>query len=170
MKKYVKEYKGHKVPDGAKYYNDRSKCFYNEGKDKYYHCEVSNGWRTCMRSSVAASSSNTTELPESPQEWMPKVGVECEGYFENMIGYTDWHEVRILTKENYKYAVACQGNDFLSWCENVRPLKTAEEKKREAFYLSVVDACMGIHKDDFNVDEIAGVLYHAGFTAPKAEK
>ena len=48
-----------------------------------------------------------------------------------------------------------------------RPLKTDEQKKREAFYLAVVDACMPIHSDDFNIDEIAGALRHAGFTAPE---
>ena len=45
--------------------------------------------------------------------------------------------------------------------------KTAEEKKREAFNLAVIDACMPIHKDDFNINEIAGALRHAGFTAPE---
>jgi len=59
--------------------------------------------------------------------------------------------------------------DRLIGSPKFRPLKTQEQKDREAFHMAVIDACMGIHKDDFNIDEIAGALYHADFKAPEGE-
>ena len=102
------------------------------------------------------------------KEWLPVVGEEClvnSGF--------DWGRCFIVGKTKLGNFAYQRKNEVdvkvMNKVENFRPLKTAEELEGESFHLSVIDACMGIHNDDFNIDEIASVLFDAGFSAPKGE-
>lgn len=182
MKNYVKEYKGHKVPDGATHYHMGNTSYF----ESFYYCDDSG---TVMffvvdklNKSTSWNRSNlnmppmSVELPLATEiDWdgkgLPPIGCECDVSFSNQAFESGvvlfmGSEMAIINLNSAGYSEQhCHLNST-----EFRPLKTAEEKEREAFHLAVVNACMGIHKDDFNINEIAGVLFHAGFKAPKAEK
>jgi hypothetical protein len=114
---------------------------------------------------------------EDNAEWVPAFGDEClvnytyeyghmkvfHGLEALIIGVcNDTNGDEVFTASTTSGFVSLKANGFL-------PLKTDEQKAKEAFYLAVVDACIPIHSDDFNIDEIAGALRHAGFTAPEGE-
>lgn len=65
MKNYVKKHKGHDVPDGAAYYNDKSRCFFNKDKTKYSPLTLNGQWFTVSVNS--RFSSEAIELPENDE-------------------------------------------------------------------------------------------------------
>ena len=103
MKNYVKEYKGHKVPEGAEEYQEKNgdwfRGFYKESDDAlfFYSCEDDNpSWRLIGCASSEVKPSHTIPLPEVTQEWngegLPPVGCECEVN----IGATDVFEAATI--------------------------------------------------------------------------
>ena len=181
----VTEFKGHKVPEGATHfqmgYQDMYEGFYKKIYDAWFFFNPSSadGW-------VIESSANDSlhgcsiELPEQPMksdEWVPVVGEECiveypyrDGSFQAFHG----KKVTILGKckdsDNCDVFTAHGSNGFIALNTlGFRPLKTAEEKKREAF-INAAQACTEgtlFDNDDPEVVAFIDNLLKVGFTAPK---
>lgn len=186
MKNYVKKYMGHDVPEGATHYHKGNstyiESFYLIDGDDVMFSIIGNteGWE---RSNTNAPPM-AIELPEEPMpskaEWAPSVGKECTvsyPYEDGNFKCFDGEKVLIIScgrcemTSEYVYTGHNTKHGYVALSAKwYRPLKTSEEKKWEEFHLAVVDACIGIHSDDFNIDEIAGVLHHAGFAAPNGDK
>jgi hypothetical protein len=179
MKAYVKVYEGYQVPEGATHFSFETK---NEhaafwGADCMWVVFGGNA----EEYKADSIPKDAIELPEATQEWngegLPPVGCECEikCFYKSGSG---WKKCYIVgsTKDDNHLVVHTYYDDELNFAVKhtgdvkFRPLKTQQEKDREALYLAVIDACTPIHKDDFNIDEIVGALFHAGFTAPKADE
>ena len=171
MKKYVKEYKGHKVPEGAAHYLDGNRFFYNADKVLCFDTKrPQEGWRKTIFHGIA---SEATPLPEAPQEWMPPVGVECE--YE-----TSFFTIKKIVKGTCS-VIAIHRNkvwvDFKECGEYVinlnsikfRPLKTQQEKGREAFIEAAKICTEGTLLDNDDPEVVAFIenLISAEFTAPK---
>lgn len=107
-------------------------------------------------------------VEDKPAEWdgegLPPIGCECEVFVGGWVKCN----VEFIGVVFVVYTTH-SGEHINKIDTKFRPLKTQEEKEREAFHLAVIDACMGIHKDDFNIDEIASVLFHSGFKAPEGK-
>ena len=179
----VTEYEGHKVPEGATHYSRGLplELFYrfNSHNEAFYFN------RKWIRSNACAVfiKDNLVELPEQPakaDEWVPVVGEECLGrkfidetYEECKVVYIDGDGVLALFNSHHTKGLPPKAP---YWCESTKPLKTAEEKKREAFNSSVLKELYKIEEildivGDRKLKEnsIAKVLFDAGFTAPKEE-
>lgn len=100
------------------------------------------------------------------QGWMPEVGVGCEVLHDKR--WIKCFYIGFDINHDHVYQFASDFGIHKCYMNAFRPLKTQQEKDREALYLAVIDACTPIHKDDFNINEIVGALFYAGFTAPKA--
>tara|TARA_R110000868_G_C10950936_1_gene767788 strand:- start:877 stop:1404 length:528 start_codon:yes stop_codon:yes gene_type:complete len=169
MKNYVKEYKGYKVPEGAEEYQERKgdwfRGFYKESDDAlfFYNCEDDNPkWRLIGCVSSDEKPSHVIQLPEAPQEWIPEIGEECEV----MTGPFEWS----------KCIADYIGSEFIVYTANsgegssikkfFRPLKTQQEKEREAFELKAFE----ISEVGMSFHDLIGELFDNGarFTAPKA--
>ena len=191
MKNYVKKYKGYDVPEGATHYGpdieeycegwymvneDSGEIKFQNIDGKLWHLN-----HYCIPDSAI-------ELPEEPiAEWMPEVGQECEvtdhwNDFERPDNLKDGQKVKILMS----YRCPKTGTDgvIFTWIEGAdnirtewtgnekhfRPLKTKEEKEREAFIKSFMSALSEETNKEFwgkNYDGIISDLIKSGFTAPK---
>lgn len=180
MKNYVKEYKGHKVPEGATHVSafptPQPIEFYRVigGTYKFFNTGTVNpAW---CKSVFNEANKWSIELPEVPQEWdgegLPPVGCRCSATWLELPdgGCNDFCEVAIkgyfdgevwLSKVNgVGYSEVLKVKD----CE-FRPIKTQQEKDREAFVGSVKQLLPKSDDDDLI---LAGKLFELGFTAPKA--
>ena len=120
MKKYVKEYKGHKVPEGATHYTESVYLLFyrkNIRKDWVYFSDTLSNWTYANISEVSLNN-KVIELPEAPQEWngegLPPVGTECEvKYFHE--GSLSWKECYIVgsTKDDKCLVVNVYHDDSL---------------------------------------------------------
>jgi hypothetical protein len=180
-KNYVKEYKGHKVPEGATHCHELgqgSVSFYRVGPpivDRYCEplCSADDPWNACI--GVPATSE---ELPEEPaQEWVdgfPPAGCECELAVKApkiviVVGKTSSGLVAYQNKSGG------QDKIFVNSKDKFLPLKTQEQKDREAF----IERCecslrsgfiAGLHnvRGDSVID-VCNVLFDSGFKAPEGE-
>jgi hypothetical protein len=179
MKKYVEEYKGHKVPEGSQYYFPEDVVLSEgwgrvdkaSGDVEFVFLKNDNNWEKIPR-----LPDNAIELPEAAKEaeWEPTVGEECR-----IAESTEWlkisHEPGMIVKI-YPSFVADSGATlfpFLSaglnkvggvaTAECFCPLKSAKELEREAFVTAFIQAS-GPFTSSYNV---AVSLFDAGFTAPK---
>mgnify|MGYP003690448411 CR=1 FL=1 len=112
-----------------------------------------------------------SDQPKKADEWVPVVGKEClgrkfnsESYEECKVVHIDGNNVLALFNTHYTKGLSPKDPH---WCENVSPLKTAEEKKREYNYGEILKMLNLIHTFDFCPVEAASVLAHEGFPAPK---
>ena len=168
MKKYVKEYKGCKVPKGATHYlplvagyregfaklEDACWLFCNAGDSAW--CGQAVFQRSCHPHAI--------ELPEAPQDWMPEVGVECEV----MTGPLEWSEciADYIGSEFIVYtANSVEGSSIKKF---FRPLKTQQEKDREAFIKLALKLGEQQFDKGISIDDVYGNMFDKGFTAPKA--
>ena len=160
MKNYVKEYAGHQVPEGATHYLDGNRFFYNADKVLCFDTKrPQEGWRKTIFHGIA---SEATPLPEAPQEWMPEVGEECEV----MTDPFEWGKCTAdyIGAEFIVYtANSGEGSSIKKF---FRPLKTQQEKDREAF-MSAARKATNCDKEDWCAIGIFKDMFHAGFTAPK---
>lgn len=104
----------------------------------------------------------------SKAEWMPVVGEECEVESDIRDVWVKGMYVGIDSIGSHVFDVEKKHLwriDSISVL--VRPLKTAEEKKREAFKVRVIEILSSIHKDDFTPEEIASVLDECGYESPE---
>lgn len=168
---YVKEYAGFQVPDGAKYFAGDSRIqrvgFYKWNADELMFYSVSNygKWEKSINSEVP---SWAIELPEAPQEWMPDVGEECE-----VLHYDKWIKCFYIgfdINHDHVYQFASDFGIHKSYLNVFRPLKTQQEKGREAFAKCLVKVLNSVPNGTSLSDlhTMAEKAYDAGFTAPKA--
>ena len=101
------------------------------------------------------------------KEWLPVVGEECQCLLiDDELGESVFVDVKLLYQfDNGEYAVVRLDTCALEYSSEFRPLKTANELKREAF----IEACYSNSKAASNdyMLHIFEDLYKAGFTAPK---
>ena len=176
MKNYVKEFDGQSVPKGSKYY---SKADINQ-KSYFYD-------KNCIpvgdKSAFVIRHSDLTELPEAPQEWngegLPPVGVECIiNITEDVRGLSDQElklngeKVSVISnvknKRGFDVTVfeISEGGVFCFSSKLFRPLKTQQEKDREAFVELGMSKLGAFHS---NRDFLAALFDNgARFTVPKA--
>jgi hypothetical protein len=169
MKKYVKEYMGHKVPEGSSHYDiNLNSSFYNiisNHETKYYQRSTSQ-WVESINGNDWHHE-NLKELPEA--EWEPVVGEECEaawlelpdggsndfcpvmvkGYFGEKVWFTE------LIGQNYETVVNLKDCIF-------RPTKSAKDLEREAF----IESAITVYYAGVESGDMAAALFDAGFTAP----
>ena len=172
MKKYVKEYKGHKVPEGAAHYLDGNRFFYNADKVLCFDTKrPQEGWRKTIFHGIA---SEATPLPEAPQEWMPAVGDECE-CLDRLLAHPRYCFAKVKAFYNGQVWLTSEaGVDLVLNIRDVkfRPLKTQQEKGREAFIEAAKICTEGTLLDNDDPEVVAFIenLISAEFTAPKAAK
>lgn len=171
MKNYVKEYKGHKVPEGATHWLVNGFAKWDDNKSiSVIGCFQGATWKKCSYGMLP----NAIELPEAEQEWngegLPPIGAVCEyqvhkskfgkclvmGYFEGLVWMTSHHETSPYSGSH---------TTLVESTLTFRPLKTQQEKDREAFVECVKQLLPKSDTDDLI---LSGKLFDLGFTAPKA--
>lgn len=192
MKKYVKEYKGHKVPEWATHVSDFQTPqpieFYRAigGEHQFFNTGAVNPvW---CKSVFNEPNKWEIELPEAPQEWsgegLPPIGCKCEVDTAESAGLSNreleinGEEVTVIAnvknKHGYEVTVfeASSGGVFCFSSKLFRPLKTQQEKDREAFIEAAKICTEGtlLNNDDPEVVAFIENLISAEFTAPKAAK
>ena len=145
--------------------------WYSEEDDKGRYFRVSNPGIGYSRKAFVCNAITVHHRPEQPipskAEWMPSVGEECLGNIRNDMGKWSYVEVTPLYQFESEWAVAVNGSSILSYCDEFRPLKTTEEKKREAF-IEEAKKIARTTDDALTHDRLFGLLFDngAGFTAP----
>jgi hypothetical protein len=178
MKKYVEEYKGHKVPKGATSFGRKSEfypqdSFYRKNGSEVF---VINGWLRTV-----SKRGDLIELPEAAKEaeWEPTVGEKCR-----IAESTEWlkisHEPGMIVKI-YPSFVADSGATlfpFLSvglnkvggvaTAECFCPLKSVKELEHEAFIERGLESYMNSEAaiEDPDLARLLDKLFDDGFTAP----
>ena len=169
----VTEYEGHKVPEGATHYASESTIqragFYKHNKIRPFFYSVNRfGWVKSINKEIPSFAIELPEQQEDNAEWVPVVGEECE--------FTDDMNVFEVCIPRFLGDKTCiidlpELGDFESYFPikalKFRPLKTDEQKKREAFInkaLEEVETKAGIIAPSKAILEI---LFDAGFTAPE---
>ncbi len=158
-------------PDGAEACIDGLFIKWIDGSE-YYFIEGSDYWSISgypwsLNIYKSSGRHNIIMRPQESKKYQPEIDEICLGNIRNDSGNYLYIEVKPLYNLGSEWAVQCVATSKLSYCDEFKPLKS---KESEEFHLAVVDACMGIHNDDFNIDEIANALYDAGFTVPKEDK
>tara|TARA_R110000744_G_scaffold246942_1_gene363446 strand:+ start:13599 stop:14150 length:552 start_codon:yes stop_codon:yes gene_type:complete len=181
MKKYVKEYKGYKVPDGASCFVESCGGYENHfgktvnGVDYVFAVDNKKPEWVVISNILPLSSRPTIELPEASQEWMPEVGANCDAVWLELPdgGGNDFCAVTIkgyfgddvwFSKVNGAgYSEVMKVTD----CK-FRPLKTQQEKDREAFIKLALKLGEQQFDKGISIDDVYGNMFDKGFTAPKA--
>lgn len=173
-KNYVKEYKGHKVPEGATHCDDAHSIFYKETDEAVFSCEfgeliwVDTGFLDIY----------LKELPEEPtHSWAgkgwPPAGTVCEVN----IGQGDFVMCEVVCEYEgdhifYDLTNGVRQLDRVSAKNGrnpYRPLKTQEQKDREAFIDRVMTGISIDVKHATIAHNIAEQLFDAGYKAPEGE-
>ncbi|WP_339892144.1 hypothetical protein [uncultured Alteromonas sp.] len=180
MKKYVKEYKGYKVPEGATHFVEKSSSYMNhfckvvDGLEYVFSVdaenpewyEISDVWPLSVR--------NLFELPEAQQEWngegLPPVGVECE--IAKVCDALCWNKGAVDFYGKEKCIITFRDGREAAFILNrvlFRPLKTQQEKDLEEFIETVSWYTEGtlLEKDDPEVLMFIKNMFDAGCAAPK---
>ena len=144
MKKYVKEYKGHKVPEGASCFVEACEAYKNhfgktvDGVDYVFVVDNKEPEWVEILSALPLLSRGAIELPEVPQEWsgegLPPIGIECE--FTDDMNVFEVCIPRFLGDKTCIIDLPRLGafeSYFPIKLLKFRPLKTQQEKEREAF-------------------------------------
>lgn len=183
MKNYVREYRGCRVPVKATHFAEvtgyNHPAFYSDNHiwvifEDSLHCHQN----SCIPK-------NAFPLPEAPQEWdgegLPPVGCKCEVDTAESAGLSNreleinGEEVTVIAnvknKHGYEITVfeAIDGGVFCFSSKLFRPLKTQQEKDREAF----IDMAIGLYPliiPTNDLRKLLGMSFDNGarFTAPKA--
>lgn len=84
---------------------------------------------------------------QEEEEWsgegLPPVGTVCEGYVQDSSRSWDWHKVEILKQNSIssnECAVHVVSHSILRWCDQFRPIRTAEEVAVEAMAQACSDS------------------------------
>ena len=193
MKNYVKEYKGYKVPEGATHWLVNGFAKWDDNKSiSVIGCFQGATWKKCSYGMLP----NAIELPEAPQEWngegLPPVGTLCtisaDG-FEYLFSAAS-NELSSITENTELVVVGhCTRHDNGAECvtlmardskdargfttvnpDFVSPLKTQQEKDREAFVKGLVKVLNSVPNGASLSDlhTMAEKAYDAGYAAPKA--
>ena len=185
-KNYVKEYKGYKVPEGASCFVEACEAYRNHfgktvaGVDYVFVVDNEDPEWVSLSDMLPLSIRGAVELPEEPtQEWvdgLPPVGCECfveypydDGCFKpfhgkkvTILGYcSDSDGESVFTAHGSNGFIALYANGF-------RPLKTQEQKDREAF-IEWANKATNADGKDHTVVDLFNDLFDAGFKAPDGE-
>ena len=158
--------------------NDTVNCsdfsgWFDDINDDGWYYECGSGSYVSNRNSDMFSVHSRPEQPTKADEWVPVVGEECEvKYFHE--SECKWEKCFVIgsTKDNKCLVINVYNDDSLhfafkqSGSLEFRPLKTAEEKKRESFMCLANKATNADGKDHTIVD-LFNDLFAAGFTAPE---
>lgn len=156
----VSTYKGHDVPEGSTHYAAQDGCwregFYDVDEGKFRGTEFGDCWGDSNM-----KRKGLIELPQAPEQYMPKVGEECE--MKDCSQKTGWRECYIVGKTKDGIFVAeYQNGDVYAEDGVFRPIKTLREK--------VIDQCLEIyHCGKYSVD-MAEALYDAGMLTMPGEE
>jgi hypothetical protein len=178
MKNYVKEYKGHKVPEGAKYYQEEKsgfmEAFFKTVDGQLMYSLPVDG--IMWEADNLRMSDHVIELPEAKRE--PVVGKECEAAWLELPdgGSNDFR--RVMIKGYFGDEVWFSKVNGVDRYDEVlrvtnctfRPIKTQQEKDREAFIEDASRVMFNSDNKTFVNDISLGALFDAGFTAPKESK
>ena len=160
--------------DNAENGNDFS-GWYEEVEDRYIECAHSNFLR---KSDMCYTVHHHPEQPEpevnapDKAEWMPEVGEECE---VKELKSVEWDKCLVMGEFEGLYWVTVHHDTspksgshctIYSNLVEFRPLKTAEEKKREAFIDSAYELTMST---DPKLKQVFTTMYECGFTAPEGK-
>lgn len=181
-KNYVKEHKGRKVPEGAIFYQEDSDLYresFWDVKGNVWVVGIYDRWVKPSRGMPG----ELIELPEVPQEWngegLPPIGCECEVDIAESTGLSrqelelNGEKVSVISnvknKRGFEVTVfeISDGGVFCFSSELFHPLKTQQEKDREAF----IARCVSLTQLDGSMAvEGFGIAYDDGarFTVPKA--
>tara|TARA_R110000824_G_scaffold220201_4_gene407292 strand:+ start:319 stop:840 length:522 start_codon:yes stop_codon:yes gene_type:complete len=138
--------------------------WFNDVNDKGQYYECGSGSYVRTRNDDMFSVHHRPEQPTKAEEWVPVVGEECEGLLMDKANNSSWVAVKLLYNFDGEWAIQKVEAGTLAYCDQFRPLKTAEEKKREEFIECVKKLFPKSDTDDLI---LAGKLFGAGFTAPK---
>ena len=101
------------------------------------------------------------------KEWLPVVGEECLGNLVDDAHNYAYIKIKPLYNFGGEWAVQKVDAGTLAYCDQFRPLKTAEEVMREMFILDCFNATPLGKTDSYT--EMFGSMFDLGFTAPKGE-
>ncbi|MEH6451265.1 MAG: hypothetical protein V7765_21565 [Oleispira sp.] len=112
------------------------------------------------------------EQQEDNAGWLPVVGEECEVKYFHESEYK-WEKCFVIgnTKDDKCFVINVYHDDSLhfafkqSGSLEFRPLKTDEQKDKEAFDLKAYK----VYRSCMTYNEFATALFKAGFTAPEGE-
>jgi hypothetical protein len=170
MKKYVTEYMGYKVPEGATCFVNSCEAYKTHfGKevdgDEYVYVVDSKDPEWYKISYILPLlSRGAIELPE--EEWEPVAGEECE-YSQSPINAKckNWHKDIFIHKHGD--LVWLSGGGIITTKNlNFRPLSSVEELEREEFIRLALYHCY----NGLESGNMAAAMFDAGFTAPKEPK
>lgn len=163
MSNYVKVFRGHDVPYGATKYQEDTGRFHESFWDN-----DGNVWviGICEKWVKAASITpeNLIPLPEEPK-WMPVAGKGCEVFHDDK--WIECFYIGFDINNDHVYQFASDFGMHKSYLNVFRPLKTAEEKKREAF-IERAKPILDKHGDSGH-KAFFGAMFDDGFTAPDGE-
>ena len=141
----VKTYKGLKVPEGATHYSDMTNEFIKHDGQVHYHSIT--GWVAIpLKYNL---SPDMAELPQEPEQFVPKVGEECEMLINSWHPKGEWEKVtplfiggQLIVVDIVSAEIAYNAKEM-----DFRPIKT-ERKRIEEWVLSKID-CL----EDFQLDQ-----------------
>lgn len=170
-KNYVKEYKGYKVPEGATHWiNNNFAKWIDDFNISIICCYPGATWNEYSN----GMPKNAIELPEAQQEWngegLPPVGVKCvmsydgSNWAECVINYSSEHTIVCTNESGIELVYSTK--DIVMF----RPVKTQQEKDREAFVYAALRAYMDCEAtvNDYDLELILNKMHSLGFTAPGA--
>jgi hypothetical protein len=168
----VKEFKGHKVPDGATHYAEENGACWGDSFLK----KVDGKWLFKYVSTESGEFSPCHKLPdhaiEIPEEFKPEMGKDCEVFID--LEWVVCCFVGINFNGDYVF-YKYEGSNGAGFhpthnIENFRPLQTEEEKAREAFMdagtVSYLD-CEDANVNDHDLELLLGQMFEDGFKAPE---
>jgi hypothetical protein len=169
----VTEFEGHKVPEGATKYQPDSGRFHESFWD-----DNGNVWVIGIAERWVRVGSlipqDLIELPaqqEDNAEWVPTG--RCVHIYGGGMATRQEKEVTIVGIDKDGFYVFQNDKSTRYYSDpasEFRPLKTDEQKAKEAFKAAV---CKAIHESDSTYNDrlskITEVLFYAGFTAPEGE-
>lgn len=96
------------------------------------------------------------------QEWngegLPPAGIECEGHVQDTARQWRWVAVEVLMRKEHECAVHVPSMGVLRWCDEFRPIRSAEDMAVEAMTEVMTQDRRGV-----GVRRFAELLYRAGY-------
>ena len=163
------------VPDGAEKFLDLSR--FKVGRHEFYKVVKGRIWyfdyddKVWAKAIMKENYNKAIELPEEEdnQEWVPEVGVECEGKLHDEANNFSYIKVNPLYDFDGEWAVQKVDTGTLAYCDEFRPLKTQKEIDRGLFVDMAVRG-ISVPVSDLGVAaKVISQMFDAGFKAPKGD-
>ena len=168
----VTEYEGHKVPEGATHYTSESRFqragFYKHNKIRpfFYSVNLFKEWVESINKEIPSFAIKLPEQQEDNAEWVP--AGRCVHIYGGGVATRQEEDVNIvgIDKEGFYVFQNDKSTCYYSGpASEFRPLKTDEQKAKEAFDLKAFK----VYKSCMSCNEFSTALFKAGFTAPEGE-